>query len=76
MIDTKERVVLGDLPQTIHIKGKNVNNPVLLFLHGGQGISNRHTVMQSNDNLLDDFTIVAWDQEEQQVLILVLKPRI
>ena len=76
MIDTKERVVLGDLPQTIHIKGKNVNNPVLLFLHGGPGISNRHTVMQSNDNLLDDFTIVAWDQRGTAGSYFGVKPRI
>jgi pimeloyl-ACP methyl ester carboxylesterase len=76
MIDIKERVVLGDLPQTIHIKGKSKNNPVLLFLHGGPGISNRHTVMQSNDDLLDDFTIVAWDQREQQAHILALRLKI
>lgn len=62
MIDSKERVILGNLLQTIHIKGRNENNPVLLFLHGGPGISNRHTVMQTNDDLLDDFTIVSWDQ--------------
>lgn len=62
MMDVKERVVLGNLLQTIHIKGKNRNNPVLLFLHGGPGISNRHTVMQTNNDLLDFFTLVAWDQ--------------
>lgn len=61
-MDVKERVVLGNLLQTIHIKGKNRNNPVLLFLHGGPGISNRHTVMQTNNDLLDFFTLVAWDQ--------------
>ncbi|MGI6568839.1 MAG: alpha/beta fold hydrolase [Erysipelotrichaceae bacterium] len=62
MLDIKERVLLGNLLQTIHIKGNDEKNPVLLFVHGGPGISNRHTVMQSNDDLLDDFTIVAWDQ--------------
>ena len=74
MIDIKERVVLGNLPQTIHIKGNDEDNPVLLFVHGGPGISNRHTVMQTNDDLLDVFTIVAWDQ--RGTLVLILKPRL
>lgn len=62
MFDVKERVVLGDLSQTIHIKSKNENNPVMLFLHGGPGVTNRHSVMTTNSDLLDHFTIVAWDQ--------------
>ncbi len=62
MIDRKEMVVLGNLPQRIHIKGTTNNNPILLFLHGGPGVCNRHTVMTTNDDLLDAFTIVAWDQ--------------
>ena len=62
MINEKLKVTLGGLKQTIHIKGNNVDNPVLLFLHGGPGVTNRHSVMTSNDDLLDDFTIVAWDQ--------------
>lgn len=62
MIDRKEKVVLGGLPQKIHIKGTNLSNPVLLFLHGGPGVCNRHTVMTQHADLTDDFTIVAWDQ--------------
>jgi len=62
MINIKEKVLLGDLKQTIHIKSNNINNKVLLFLHGGPGVTNRHSVMTTNDDLLDDFTIVAWDQ--------------
>ena len=62
MIDIKEKVNLNGFEQKIHIKGKNVDNPILLFLHGGPGVTNRHSVMTTNDDLLDDFTIVAWDQ--------------
>ena len=62
MIDIKEKINLNGLDQKIHIKGNDENNPILLFLHGGPGVTNRHSVMTSNDDLLDDFTIVAWDQ--------------
>ena len=62
MIDIKKKINLNGLDQTIHIKGNNKDNPVLLFLHGGPGVTNRHSAMQTNDDLLDDFTLVAWDQ--------------
>jgi len=62
MIDLIQMVTLNGLPQKIHIKGNDVKNPVLLFLHGGPGVANRHFVIGSNSDLCDDFTIVAWDQ--------------
>ncbi len=62
MLDEKLQVTLGGLKQTVHIKSRDEKNPVLLFLHGGPGVTNRHSVMTTNDDLLDDFTIVAWDQ--------------
>jgi pimeloyl-ACP methyl ester carboxylesterase len=62
MIDRKLKVTLGDLPQKIHIKGSDKANPVLLFLHGGPGVCNRHTVMTAHADLADAFTLVAWDQ--------------
>jgi pimeloyl-ACP methyl ester carboxylesterase len=55
-------VTLGSLPQKIHIKSANAANPILLFLHGGPGVCNRHTVMTRHADLADDFTVVAWDQ--------------
>lgn len=61
-IDRKERVLLGGLQQTIHIWGTKAENPVILFLHGGPGIPNRHGMAVAHMDLLDDFTIVAWDQ--------------
>jgi len=61
-IDKKERVSLGGLKQTIHIWGTKTENPVILFLHGGPGVPNRHSIAKRQMDLLDDFTIVAWDQ--------------
>ena len=62
MIDYKDYVNLNGLKQRIHVKGTDENNPILLFLHGGPGVTNRHFVIGSNADLCDDFTIVAWDQ--------------
>lgn len=62
MIDYKDYVVLNGLKQRIHIRGTSQDNPILLFLHGGPGVTNRHFVIGSNSDLCDAFTIVAWDQ--------------
>lgn len=61
-IDRKERALLGGMQQTIHIWGTKSENPVVLFLHGGPGVPNRHGMAKHHMDLLDDFTIVAWDQ--------------
>lgn len=61
-IDRKERITLGGMTQAIHIWGTKKDNPVILFLHGGPGIPNRHGMAKNHMDLLDDFTIVAWDQ--------------
>jgi len=61
-IEKKQKVLLGGLKQKIHIKTEDDSLPVLLFLHGGPGMPDRHGVMEANTDLLDAFTIVAWDQ--------------
>ena len=61
-IDEKLKVKLGRLLQKIHILSRDDSLPVLLFLHGGPGITNRHSVVKHHADLLDTFTIVAWDQ--------------
>lgn len=61
-IDEIRKVPLGGLAQKIHIRGEKLANPVLLFLHGGPGISNRDSVINREKDLCDAFTLVAWDQ--------------
>lgn len=36
-IDKMETVEIGGIDQCLYIRGKNVENPILLFLHGGPG---------------------------------------
>lgn len=62
MIDRKLKLVLGGLPQKVHIKTDDEKKPVLLFLHGGPGVCNRHGILKSHADLMDTFTLVAWDQ--------------
>lgn len=62
MLDIKQMVVLGDLPQKIHMRSDDEKKPVLLFLHGGPGVCNRHNIMTAHKDLTDTFTVVAWDQ--------------
>ena len=52
-IDEIRRVPLGGVRQKIHIRGEKPENPVLLFLHGGPGISNRDGVMTRDSDLCD-----------------------
>lgn len=49
--------------QNLHIRGTREDNPVILFVHGGPGVSDRSWVMPlQSQYLCDDFTIVCWDQ--------------
>jgi pimeloyl-ACP methyl ester carboxylesterase len=62
MIDEKTMVPLGGFPQRIHLRTDDPAKPVLLFLHGGPGVCNRHAIMTEHRDLLDTFTIACWDQ--------------
>jgi len=61
MIDKVMKVELNGFKQKIHVKG-DPNKPILLFLHGGPGVANRHMATVYNTDLLDDFMVVGWDQ--------------
>ena len=56
-----ERVILGGIPQSIVIRGRDRTLPVLLFVHGGPGFSQR-PFAHANAELERDFVVVHWDQ--------------
>ena len=55
-------VTLGGVKQWISIYGENVNNPVLLFLHGGPGEALSNMGWAVLNKIADVFTVVNWDQ--------------
>ena len=46
----------------LRIMGKNVNNPVILSLHGGPGEATGYSDYLCFDALTDEYTIVSWDE--------------
>lgn len=57
-----EKVIIGGINQCICIRGKNIENPILLFLHGGPGDSMLPVMTGINKDLENDFIVVNWDQ--------------
>ncbi len=62
-IASLEKVTLGGVEQWIQIRGADVNNPVLLVLHGGPGFAmTAWTELYQRPELERTFTVVNWDQ--------------
>jgi len=54
-------VVLGGQQQTVLIRGRNVDNPVLLYLAGGPGGTDLGA-MRADVSLEENFIVATWDQ--------------
>jgi pimeloyl-ACP methyl ester carboxylesterase len=54
-------VAIGDHDQSMLIRGRSVDNPVLLYLTGGPGGTDIGAIRR-DVTLEQDFTVVAWDQ--------------
>jgi pimeloyl-ACP methyl ester carboxylesterase len=61
-ISEKIYVDINGLEQGMFIKSKNINNPVLLFVHGGPGMPEYWLTQSYPTRLEDYFTIVWWEQ--------------
>ena len=48
--------------QNIRLLGRRAGSPVLLFLHGGPGVCDRHLVIRDQRPLAERFTLALWDQ--------------
>ncbi len=61
-ISEKITINIGGAEQGMFIKGKNVNNPVVLFLHGGPGMPEYFLSEKYPTGLEDAFTVCYWEQ--------------
>jgi len=61
-IDTMEIVEIDGISQVLHFRGQNVENPVVLVLHGGPGNSDMPMLHNYQFELEHYFTFVRWDQ--------------
>jgi pimeloyl-ACP methyl ester carboxylesterase len=61
-VSEKIWVVINGVQQGMFIKSKNINNPVLLFVHGGPGMPEYWLTQSYPTGLEDHFTVVWWEQ--------------
>ncbi|WP_339865025.1 alpha/beta hydrolase [Paremcibacter congregatus] len=61
-IETIESTQIGGIEQVINIRGKDLDNPVILFVHGGPGMAFMPFSHIFQDDWEDSFTVVQWDQ--------------
>ncbi len=48
--------------QYVLIRGRDINNPVILYIHGGPAGPDSPIANVYTDPLIDDYTFVCWDQ--------------
>jgi pimeloyl-ACP methyl ester carboxylesterase len=61
-ISEKIRVKINGMEQGMFIMGRNINNPVLLFVHGGPGMPEYWLTQTYPTGLEERFTVVWWEQ--------------
>ncbi|MGH9711681.1 MAG: alpha/beta fold hydrolase [Candidatus Acidiferrales bacterium] len=61
-INSLEAARIGGIDQWIEVRGQDVNNPILLFIHGGPGIPFIPLAGAFQGPWEKYFTVVQWDQ--------------
>lgn len=61
-ISEKIFVPIGGVKQGMFIRSKHIDNPVLLFLHGGPGFPNYFLFEKFKPGLEEYFTVCYWEQ--------------
>lgn len=61
-IAEKTFIQIGGVKQGMFIKSRNINNPVLLYVHGGPAFPNYFLIDKFKPQLEDYFTVCYWEQ--------------
>lgn len=61
-IASLEKITLGGVEQWILVRGEDISNPVLLFLHGGPGTPVMPVARHYGGKLEQHFVVAHWDQ--------------
>ena len=61
-VATMERIYLGGVEQSVTIRGRVANSPILILLHGGPGMDATGMWRFHNAALEDHFVVVYWTQ--------------
>lgn len=61
-VDEGIYVTLGGQEQYLLIRGENVDNPVIIWLHGGPAGSDAFVNHIFQKYLVDEYTVINWDQ--------------
>lgn len=73
-VDASETVLIGGIPQFINIRGRDSQNPILLYLHGGPGTPMQPIAHAFQDRWEEHFTVVQWDQRGAGKTYLLTPP--
>jgi len=61
-VSEKTFIKIGEVTQGMFIRSKNINNPVLLYVHGGPAFPNYFLIDKFKPELEDYFTVCYWEQ--------------
>src|ERR1700722_2298489 len=61
-VDSLEAVRIGGIDQWIEVRGHDLDNPILLFIHGGPGVAFIPLAGAFQGTWEKHFTVVQWDQ--------------
>jgi len=57
-----QKIEIGGVSQYLMIRGNDIGNPVLLFVHGGPGQAEIGYIREVQKELEERFVVVRWDQ--------------
>ena len=61
-IDEKLYININGHNQYVFIRGKDINNPIILNIHGGPANPDAFLTYEFAQAITDEFTYISWDQ--------------